>query len=657
MKTRAIALCVALLGVGAALVSVAPIVAAATVTFTSTADFDGGTKSNPGDGNYGVETVTDNLGIAAGGFELSSMKGDSFTLADADGDTFKWDFAGLGGCTGGTPTRSISGGVYNMLSSGGQAGVVSGHAVSGVVDVRLKIDHISSTGGGKDFWLLNEPRCNQGSATVDGVLYDAVTTSNIWGAFTMTNGVLTQCGTNTDVGVDPVYLRFTFNTPTWTFYYSSDGSAWTQDEQCTNAVTGPWYTVFSLSAGADFDLDDYHLASGTVDAGGFRTTGDWRSATQTYAGAAVVTVDITYSGASATGFIDDVAIVSSADVVLWNDGTDQTSGTSASYTVSPAVTQDWKVRVTLGGSNAATATLESIVVTTNANPTAVATASEAEPCIGESVAFSSAASTDSDGTIASYLWDFGDGATSTLANPDHAFPFNSIFTVTLTVTDNAGGTGQTTLSVPVQNCQLPGRVLEINIACAYNPFVQFWSCTDRTDYKGWVLDVFDRMTFSYDGREVASVRSRGATVTFESGGSVVHGDSDHLLIVTWHLFNGGTPSATYVLRVDNRPMQVTLAIAGLVLLFAIVAAVIRRRGGAIAYEPVQNPSYRRWPSEEFPKGWRTYRRVPHRSDLPTRSERRGNLWVIYQVRPATAAEQQRTGRKRVAYVQAVREKM
>src|SRR5437762_12881114 len=53
-----------------------------TFTMTSTADFDAGTKSSSGV-NYGIETNSDNLGIASGSFELGSGKGDSFTLADA----------------------------------------------------------------------------------------------------------------------------------------------------------------------------------------------------------------------------------------------------------------------------------------------------------------------------------------------------------------------------------------------------------------------------------------------------------------------------------------------------------------------------------------------------------------------------------------------
>lgn len=68
---------------------------------------------------------------------------------------------------------------------------------------------------------------------------------------------------------------------------------------------------------------------------------------------------------------------------------------------------------------------------------------------GQNIPFNSNGSTDSDGYIASYLWNFGDGTTSTQANPEHSYVDAGEFTVTLTVTDNAGAINSMTSQVTI----------------------------------------------------------------------------------------------------------------------------------------------------------------------------------------------------------------
>jgi PKD repeat protein len=59
------------------------------------------------------------------------------------------------------------------------------------------------------------------------------------------------------------------------------------------------------------------------------------------------------------------------------------------------------------------------------------------------------ASTDTGGTISSYAWTFGDGGTSTAANPSHTYAAAGTYNVTETVTDSTGAKSSKTASVTV----------------------------------------------------------------------------------------------------------------------------------------------------------------------------------------------------------------
>jgi glucose/arabinose dehydrogenase len=85
----------------------------------------------------------------------------------------------------------------------------------------------------------------------------------------------------------------------------------------------------------------------------------------------------------------------------------------------------------------------------NTPPTAVASATPRSGYPPLLVRFSGAGSTDPDGDALTFTWDFGDGTSSTLAQPEHTYTALGTHTARLTVRDGRGGTSSTTVTIVV----------------------------------------------------------------------------------------------------------------------------------------------------------------------------------------------------------------
>ena len=103
------------------------------------------------------------------------------------------------------------------------------------------------------------------------------------------------------------------------------------------------------------------------------------------------------------------------------------------------------------GATVTVAAPSAFVPPTNVAPTAVAAADPTTLNEGGTVNFDGTASTDTDGTIISYGWDFGDGNTGAGDTVSHTYADDSSFEVVLTVTDDDGATGTDTLTITVNN--------------------------------------------------------------------------------------------------------------------------------------------------------------------------------------------------------------
>lgn len=85
----------------------------------------------------------------------------------------------------------------------------------------------------------------------------------------------------------------------------------------------------------------------------------------------------------------------------------------------------------------------------NMPPVAVAHANVTSGKAPLKVFFDSSASSDPDGFIAGYFWDFMDGTTSSEANPSHRFRTAGTYPVTLTVTDDKGAMASSSIAITI----------------------------------------------------------------------------------------------------------------------------------------------------------------------------------------------------------------
>ncbi len=110
------------------------------------------------------------------------------------------------------------------------------------------------------------------------------------------------------------------------------------------------------------------------------------------------------------------------------------------YTVTLNVTDD----------DGATGTTTTSLLVVNKPPLVNFSVSPAQPTDVADVSFAGNA-TDPDGAIANYTWRFGDNTTGYGVNATHRYPDNGTYQVTLTVTDDDGGSTSYTRDVTVSN--------------------------------------------------------------------------------------------------------------------------------------------------------------------------------------------------------------
>ncbi len=145
----------------------------------------------------------------------------------------------------------------------------------------------------------------------------------------------------------------------------------------------------------------------------------------------------------------------------WDFG-DGGTGTGVTAQHTYAATGTYNVRLTVtdntGNTNSVVRPVSVTAPPANVAPTASFTKSAADL----TATFDAAGSTDTDGTITGYAWNFGDGATGTGVTASHTYATAGTYTATLTVTDDDGATGTAngtvTVTAPPANAVLAADV-------------------------------------------------------------------------------------------------------------------------------------------------------------------------------------------------------
>ena len=362
-------------------------------------------------------------------------------------------------------------------------------------------------------------------------------------------------------------------------WYTSSVDITLEADDTTSGVAGIWYRVndgdwTAYSEPFTLSTDGTH----TIDYYAHDTAGNNAS------GSATIRIDTTKPSASISLSGPQSDGVYTGTVTISLSGTDTGSGVaSLKYRVnggswstysgsSTSFTQIADGSYTVEcyavdtAGNQGSTTSRSFEILKNQKPTAAFSTSPDDPTDVDSISFDASASTDSDGSIVSYAWDFGDGDTGTGETASHTYDDNGTYTVTLTVTDDKGATDTATKQLTVANSP-PDAVIQ----------------TDPTDKAKIDEEITFTSLSSDEGGELVNYTwnfgDGNMSYTEDATHSYDEAD-DYTVTLTVTDDDGATDTAQVTLTIEEEQpdyLLPILAIIVLVIIAIIVVLVWRRR--------------------------------------------------------------------------------
>lgn len=247
-------------------------------------------------------------------------------------------------------------------------------------------------------------------------------------------------------------------------------------------------------------------------------------ATVTIAEGALLTVNVTASDPDVQA--SAINSLTTSPLPLGATFTSNAAHTSGTLSWTPDFTQAGVYNVTFTAMNALTGTATTQITVTNVNRAPIANAGGPYTGFaGAPISFNGLGSSDPDGDVLTYAWDFGDGGTSSGSNPSHAYGLAGSYSVSLHVTDPGALFGDDVTTASIQT-SLPANVFFLGgfnyvlpqILGAYIRLEPIGNNFHTTDV------LLPSITLSYNG---VTVPARCKTI---SGGDVNHNGQSELRV-------------------------------------------------------------------------------------------------------------------------------
>jgi PKD repeat protein len=232
-------------------------------------------------------------------------------------------------------------------------------------------------------------------------------------------------------------------------------------------------------------------------------------------------------------------------VTFTTDAGQLDSGGSAVLTGADGVARDRLQTVTTAQVTASSGTTTASITINVANndpPTAQFVFSPASPKTGEKVIFNAETSSDSDGDIISYEWNFGDGKTATGITTDHKYKNPGSYSVVLVVRDDSGNQASAGQTVTVTRGDQPVASF---VYSPTNPRVDetiHFNASQSSDPDS------DTLSYQWDFGDGNSGEGKTLTHSYSSSGSYTV-----LLVVTDDDGNTGAASQTINISSGESP--------------------------------------------------------------------------------------------------------